>query len=162
MILVSDASVLIDIGYVDGLHILPAIAPVEALDVVLLECDDPRQPGLLDAIRNAGIQEVSVEAEWVAEARVLRNGDLSLADALGFYYAKQRGHTLLATDRPLRERCISEGVEVHGTLWIAQQALAQSLVDPQDICEWLRIWGRVESRLPNGEVQALKAKLGCA
>lgn len=162
MILVSDASVLIDIGYVDALPVLSAIAPVEALDVVLLECEDPRQPGLLDAIRDAGIQEVGVEAEWVAEAVALRKGDLSLADALGFYYAKQRGRTLLATDRPLRERCVSEGVEVHGTLWIAQQALAQSLVDPEDICEWLRVWDRVDSRLPNGEVRALKAQLGCA
>ena len=105
MILVSDARVLIDVGYVGGLEVLSAIAPVEALDVVLLGCEDSRQPDLVDLVREAGVREVAVEADWLERAVALKSADLSLTDALGFYYASQNGHKVLAMDRPLRERC---------------------------------------------------------
>lgn len=39
MILLSDANVLIDLGYVDGLDVLCHLGQVEVLDVVLLECE---------------------------------------------------------------------------------------------------------------------------
>jgi len=56
LILLSDANVLIDLGFVGGLPLLTQIAPTEVLDVVLLECEHERQPGLVQSILDCGIK----------------------------------------------------------------------------------------------------------
>lgn len=161
MILVSDASALVDVGYVGGLEVLSAIAPVGVLDVVLLGCEDSRQPGLIDLVRDVGVTEIVAESDWLERAVALKTADLSITDALSFYYASQNGHKVLATDRPLRERCHAEGVEVHGMPWIAQEAWARSLLERDEACRWLRVWAESDSRLPATEVKALEEKLLC-
>lgn len=161
MILLSDANVLIDLGYVGGIPVLPQIAPTEVLDVVLMECEDERQPVLLDAVRAAGIEVIDTERQWLEEARAFKSAELSVQDRLNLYYAKRFGRVLLATDRPLRERCQHEGVDVHGTLWLVREALGQSLVTSDELCRWLRVWPTVGSRLPPEEVRKLQGLLEC-
>lgn len=161
MILLSDAAVLIDLGYVRGLGVLARLAPTEVLDVVLDECEDARQPQLLDEVRAAGIQVVTTTSAWLEASRALRSAELSLPDRLNIVYAKQHRRVLLATDRPLRRRCELEGVEVHGTLWLVEQVHRSSLVDAAELCRWLDRWPDVGSRLPATELKRLRALLGC-
>lgn len=161
MILLSDASVLIDLGYVEGLELLVQIAPTEVLDVVLLECEDQRQPNLIRAIHEARITVVETQPDWVSAARTYRSADLSRQDTLNLHYAKTYDRVLLATDKPLRERCVREGVEVRGTLWLVAEALEKSLVAPEQLCRWLRLWPTLGSRLPKEEVKRLKNELEC-
>lgn len=61
MILLADANVLIDLWHVKGLHVLTKIAPTEVLDVVLVEVDELRHPGLLTQIDDAGIRVITTE-----------------------------------------------------------------------------------------------------
>lgn len=161
MILLSDASILIDLGYVNGLELLAKIAPTEVLDVVLDECEDERQPGLVGEVRNSGVKVIETEAPWVAEARVYRSADLSTRDRLNLYYAKRFERILLAGDRPLRERCDREGVEVHGSLWLVEQAFAKGFAEAGDLCRWLEVWPTLDRRLPIQGLKRLARLLGC-
>lgn len=161
MILLSDANVLIDLGYVNGLSLLPRLSPTEVLDVVLLECDHDRQPTLVSSIQEAGVTVIPTQASWVGAALTYRSLELSVQDRSNLYYAKTYGRVLLAGNKPLRERCGIEGVEVHGSLWLIEQAFRQSLVEANELCRWLEVWPALGRRLPLLEVQQLTKLLGC-
>lgn len=161
MIRLSDAAVLIDLGYVRGVGVLARLAPTEVLDVVQDECEDARQPRLLDEVRASGIQVVTTTSAWLEASHALRLAELSLPDRRNIVYAKQHRRILLATDRPLRRRCELEGVEVHGTLRLVEQVHRSSLVDEAELCRWPERWPDVGSRLPVTELKRLRAVLGC-
>lgn len=161
MILLSDANVLIDLGYVDGLRLLAQLAPTEVLDVVLLECEHEQQPDLVSAIQDSGVSVITTEASWVGAARAYKAAELSVQDRLNLFYAKTYGRILLAGDMPLRNRCAAEGVEVHGSLWLVEQAFVGSLVAPIELCRWLEVWPTLGRRLPEAELRQLAQRLGC-
>lgn len=161
MILLSDANVLIDLGYVNGLDILCKLGEVEVLDVVLQECDHPKQPDLVASILGCGIQEIKTEHAWIQPAQKYRKGKLSLPDSLNFYYAKFFNRHLLTNEKPLRELCKQESVVVNGTLWFIEECWKNQLSSQTDLCEWLRVLPTLERRLPKKEIQLLKQKLGC-
>jgi hypothetical protein len=161
LILLSDANVLIDLGYVQGLSLLTQLAPTEVLDVVLLECEDERQPEIVEAVRAADITVVETEAAWISAARVYRTPELSTEDVLNLYYAKIFGRVLLAGDKPLRDQCEIRGVEVHGSIWLVEEALTRNLVAPDELCRWLKVWPSLGRRLPAPEIKRLRGLLGC-
>lgn len=161
MILLSDANVLIDLGYVDGLSVLMQLGTVEVLDVVFDECCHPSQPELPGEITVAGIDKITVTKEWALLARPYQTGPLSFQDALCLYYAKTYQRLLLTNERPLRRRCEEQQVPVHGTLWIIQSVYEQGLVNTATLCEWLSILNRQNRRLPKPEVAVMKSLLGC-
>lgn len=161
MILLSDANVLIDLGYVDGLPVLTQLGTVEVLDVVFDECCHPRQPDLPEAISAAGIQKVTVIKEWTLLAQAYRTGPLSPQDALYLYYVKTYQRLLLTNEKPLRRSCQEQQVPVHGTLWVIQSVYERQLLDAANLCEWLSILKRHNRRLPKTEVSALQQLLGC-
>jgi len=169
LILLSDANVLIDLGYVDGLSVLRQLGTVEVLDVVFDECCHPRQPDLPEAILRwrgsanaaAGIQTVIVTQEWAFLARSYQQGALSFQDALCLYYAKTYQRLLLTNEKPLRNFCQEQQVPVHGTLWVIQSVYERQLLDAAILCEWLAILSRHNRRLPKAEVSVLRQLLGC-
>ncbi len=161
MILLSDANVLIDLAYVSGIDVLPRIAATEVLDVVLDECVDDRQPDIAREIQLAGIKVVKAEASWRTESSRFRSAALSVVDTLNLYYAHSRGRILLGADKALRTRAEREGVEVHGSLWVVEEALSRGLRSAADLCDWLARWSTIGSRLPAPEVGRLRLLLGC-
>lgn len=119
------------------------------------------QPELVAAVRGSGVTVVPTQATWVNAARAYRSAELSGQDRLNLYYAKTYGRTLLAGDKPLRDRCGVEGVEVHGSLWLVEQAFGQSLIPAGELCRWLGVWPSLGRRLPVPELRRLSALLGC-
>lgn len=162
LILLSDANVLIDLGYVHGLDLLVRLAPTEVLDLVLDECEHPSQPGLVSTVEEAGVTVVTTQASWVAAATAYKSGELSVRDRLNLHYAKTYQRVLLAGDLPLRERCSKEGVEVHGSLWLVEQAFTLGLVTAKELCQWVNVWPTLGRRLPAGELRRLARLLGCS
>jgi hypothetical protein len=74
-------------------------------------------------------------------------------------YAWENGHTVLAGDRPLRERCVEEGVAVRGSIWIVEEAHRQRLLEAAELMRWLSIWPTVGRRLPAEELKRLRQLL---
>lgn len=161
MILLSEANMLIDLGYVEGLELLVQLAPTEVLDVVLDECEHPSQPGLVSAVEEAGVTVVATQARWVTAATAYKVGELSIRDRLNLYYAKTYQRVLLAGDLPLRERCSKEGVEVHGSLWLVEQAFTLGLFTAQELCRWTKVWPTLGRRFPPRELRRLETVMGC-
>ncbi len=161
MILVTDANILITLFDVDGVSVLPLIAPTEVLDVVLGECEHESQPGLREAVVAAGIGIVASEMAWVSPARQMMNGKLSFPDALCLFYAKNQGRVLLSGDKPLRSRCEDEGVECRGAIWVVQEIYDRGLLLPEELCRWIKTWPLMERRLPRAELERLGAYLDC-
>jgi len=161
VILLSDANVLIDLGYVGGLSILPRISATEVLDVVLQECEHESQPGLIDEVRNSGIVVVTSDLTWLEPARAFRTPALSAEDTLNLYYAKTHGRILLAGDKPLRESCQREGIDVRGSIWLVEEAFSRGLLPATELCRWLHVWPSLGRRFPKIELQRLAELLGC-
>lgn len=161
MILLSDANVLIDLGYVDGLDVLCHLGQVEVLDVVLQECDHPSQPDLVKTILQIGIQEIQTQRAWVSQAQMYRTGRLSLPDVLNLYYAKAFSRCLLTNEKLLREQCQQQDVTVHGTLWVIQESARRRLRTKAQLCDWLKVLPTLDRRLPSQQINRLRTELGC-
>ncbi len=161
MILVTDANILITLFDVDGVSVLPQISPTEVLDVVLGECEHESQPGLREAVIDAGIDIISSDVAWAPSAKRMMNGKLSFPDALCLFYAKNQGRVLLSGDRPLRNRCEVEGVEYRGAIWVVQEVYERGLLPPEELCRWIKTWPLMERRLPKAELDRLKESLNC-
>lgn len=156
MILLADTSILIDLEHVGGIAVLPRIAPCEILDVVLAECEHASQPELVQNIKQAGITVVETSFDLASRASVSRWGGVSTIDMMTLCHAKECGRTVLAGDRPLRERCKAEGVEFRGSIWIVEEAHNNGLVAAVELLRWLSVWPTVGRRLPQEEIVRLR------
>jgi predicted nucleic acid-binding protein len=161
LILIADASILIDLAVVGRVNVLPAIARTEVLDVVLEECDHPSQPTLRNDIVESGITVVESAVSWVGAAQPFRKPALSMPDALNLFYAHTRSRVLMAGDRALRQAAQEVKVEVHGTIWLVEQLASRGLVDSIELCAWLHQWPSSGRRLPARELGRLRRELGC-
>jgi len=158
LILVVDTSTLLDMESVGGLALLTKLArSVRVLDVVLNECGVE----LAGKIRAAGYREIAVSPNWVLPAIGLKTAALSVTDALVLYYAKENKAILIASDGPLRKQAERQGVEVHGAIWVAEQALDRGLISPEELCAWLDGWMVSGRRLPQREIDRLRKTLAC-
>ena len=162
MILISDASILIDLGFVDGIDILPKLGECEVLDLVLMECEHPSQPTLVQTVKDSGISVIPVSQALLFEAAFLQEKFLSVQDKLTLCYASHRNGIVLAGDRPLREKCQESGIEYRGAIWIIEEAHRQGLVHPIELCRWISVWPTVGRRLPKAELERLRHMLKCA
>lgn len=149
MILVSDANVLIDLGYVDGLQALTQLGEVEILDVVFDECCHPSQPELHREIAAVGIRKITVLSQWAQLARPYQTGLLSFQDALCLYYAKTYQRILLTNEAPLRRYCEEQKVPVHDIHWIIHSVYEQQLVSSSILWQWRSILNHDNRRLSN-------------
>jgi hypothetical protein len=154
-----DANVLIDLGFVQGLDILPKLDDSEVLDVVLLECEEP--VGLPNQVITAGIREIESQVEWKIKAQPFKTGRLSNQDILNFYYAKTFHRILLTNEKPLRNLCEREGVAFHGLLWVVERAYRLQLEPSDRLCSWLQKLEQIGSRFPTRQLADLRQFLQC-
>ncbi|MHA0036620.1 hypothetical protein [Deinococcus sp. PESE-13] len=163
MILLSDANVLMDLGYVGGLSLLPQLGRTEVLSTVLLECGHSNQPGLIEQIEAVGIVTVEATRPLVEAADLYGRVDevLSLQDRQCLIYARDEGRILLTGDRFLREAAQREQVAFHGSVWLVEEAHRLNLVPPFELCRWLSEWPLRSRRLPKAELERLRALLAC-
>ena len=161
MILLSDANVVMDLGYVGGLRLLPLLGQCEVLSTVLLECEHEAQPGLVDQIIAAGIVSVEVGRPLIEAAMNHPNEIISLQDRQCLIYAQEQGRVLLTGDRFLRDAADAGGVEYHGSVWLVEQAMALGEFDSDELCGWLEMWPLRQRRLPKSELLRIRSLLNC-
>jgi len=159
LILLADASILIDLEYVGGIEVLPQLAPCEVLDVVLAECEHGHQPELVEKIIRSGITVVETTFKLAERATAMRRRGVSTNDMMTVCYALEHDRVVLAGDRPLRERCEEEGVEFRGSIWIVEEAYRHGLVAAVELLRWLSVWPTVGRRLPQEEIEKLRQML---
>jgi predicted nucleic acid-binding protein len=159
LILLADANVVIDLYLVEGLPLVAEIASAEILDYVLEEVDSLEQPGIREKVMESSISVVRAEQEWIKH--VTEKG-LSMQDKLNLHYVRQNHRVMLTGEKRMRNICSAEGIEVHGTLWLIDQAKERELRSLKDICRWLDRLSQPDRFLPDDEIQKRREAFGCS
>ena len=152
LLLISDANILIDIE--DG-NLTPVIfrLPYEiAVPDILFELElRERHSHLLEA----GLKVRSLTAESVKKTESLnfKYSRPSMMDHSALALAMQEKCPLLTGDKDLRVAAKSEGVEVHGTVWIIEELLNQKLIKQAQARGSFDTMKAKGSRLPWGDVE---------
>lgn len=160
MILLADANPLVHLAAVNGVWVLPGIAPTEMLEPIFHECRHPSQPSLCPDILAAGISVLPVSQTLLEQSGRMRTADVGRYDVLNLYYAEEKGRVLLTNDRPLRAAAVQRGIVVRGTLWIIEEAAMQGLIDNPEAERWILALSQPKFRLPADELGRLRERLG--
>jgi predicted nucleic acid-binding protein len=161
LLLVSDTNILLD--WEDGgrLEVLFALGATLAVPDVLWvdELADRAE-----RLRALGLQARSLGPEGIhrAEALARVHRKPGRIDLLALALAAQEGCPLLTGDRDLRAAATAEGVAVHGTLWLAEQAMAAGALRPMELREVYQRMRQAGRRLPWREVDAQLRRMGVA
>lgn len=151
--LVSDTSVIIDLDRGDLLELAFGLDKDLVVPDLLFARELDREFG--DRLRGLGIVVEPLDSGEVIAAMHQRRSDprLSIADAFAFALAHNRRWTLLTGDGVLRAVAQSEGVEVHGVLWLIDRIEEGQLCDPSVLHDGLsNLASHPRCRLPRNEV----------
>ncbi len=84
---------------------------------------------------------------------------LSIADSSVLELALRKNVTVLSSDGSLRKICQSNGLEVHGFLWIIEQIYNEGLCSNEEGVNHLVNYSKVNSRAPKSEIEKLIQRL---
>lgn len=150
--LIGDANVLIDFARGELLGALFKLSSTLAVPDLVFEDELRAQhPHLIDrglVLVELGSTTIDRVMELSATYRKTSRLDLFALAA-----AEQEDAVLLTGDKHLRKAAEAEGIEVHGTLWLADQLISEGLISVDRLTEAytrMRACGR---RLPWTEVQ---------
>ncbi|MCB9540305.1 MAG: DUF3368 domain-containing protein [Myxococcales bacterium] len=157
-LLVSDANIFID--FEDGglLDVLFGLDETIGVPDLLFEDELRAQHwGLLDR----GLVLIELSAETVERVTLLatRYRHPSRLDLAALAAAQQEMCALLTGDRHLRRAAEREGVEVHGTLWLAERLVVRGLLSVSQLSAAYRQMRARGRRLPWDEVGRQLARL---
>jgi predicted nucleic acid-binding protein len=158
VILVADTSVLVDLergGLLQAVFVtgLTFVVPDLLYDRELADRNGPY-------LQTLGLGVVELTPSETLLAQELKNSGtgLSLPDCFALACAKRAGHSLSTGDQGLRKAAESQGIEVHGVLWLLD-LLADSGVDMGALVQGLLvIRDHPKCRLPKEEVAERLAK----
>lgn len=156
-LLISDTNVLIDLEESSLIAFLFRLPFEIAVSDMLFDLELRDKYGYL---LEDGLKIISLTAESIQNIEILmtKSSKPSIIDYSALSLALQEGCPLLTGDRDLRNAAKSEGVEVHGTLWLVEQMIHSELIDQKqakNCFESMKIRGR---RLPWSEVDILLKK----
>jgi predicted nucleic acid-binding protein len=148
---VTDTNVWIDLdtaGLTDLVFRLPF--SLQAPDVIVAELERPEGATLV----GRGLQVRELTGSQVMEVARLASRYLrpSRSDLFALVLARSQGATLLTGDRHLRSAAESEGVKVHGTLWLIDRMVESDLLERREAIVKLLLMVQAGRRLPAEEV----------
>ncbi len=160
-IAINDANILIDLvktGLFEASLKLPIV--YHTTSIIFEELYSHQQ-----ALFNISIQqerykiiEISLEEMGEIEALVPLDVSLSIQDWSAYYFAKKWNCLLLTGDNRLRNRAVSDGIKVHGVLWILDELLANGCINRSEAHQLLQQLMSINKRLPQKDcVERLKA-----
>lgn len=149
--LVSDANIWIDLhngGILEHAFRLGAVWQTPDLvlaELVTPDSDHPVELGL----EVVELSPVQVTRIWHLARRYPRP---STRDIAALVLASWTGQVLITGDGHLRDAAATEGVEVHGLLWLLDQMVAHAVVHSELAASALRAMVAAGARLPSQEV----------
>lgn len=159
IIVVSDTNIFIDLVKLDLLgdfFLLPW--EVHTTDFVISELTDPEQNAAVTAFikrKRLTVGKLSVEeVSDVVDRSNETGGRISITDFSVCHYAKKNGYTLLTGDRNLRKVAISEGISVHGILFLFDELVTHAILPPKLAVEIITKLKGINTWLPFDEVDS--------
>lgn len=157
LLLISDTNVLIDVEDGNLAHHIFRLPYEIAVPDILFESELRKQHSHLLQV---GLKVISLTPEFVEKTEILsaKYPRPSTMDRLALALAIQEQCPLLTGDRDLRAAAISEGIEVHGTLWIVEELLKIKIIEQAQAKNSFDSMKTKGSRLPWSEVEKLLNK----
>lgn len=162
IIVVSDTNVFIDlisVGLQEQFFLLPA--EIHTTDMVVFEVTREGQTEIMTDLIDKGFLKVKTHTPeemlpfFLAEHRKY---NLSPADYSVLTYSKNNGYVLLTGDGKLRKAALSEGVEVHGSIYVISQMVEHHILSELQAAEILETLKNNNQRLPKGQLDFLIKK----
>ena len=159
IIVVSDTNIFIDLVRLDLLGDFFSLPwEVHTTDFVISELSDPKQNAAVSAFikRNRLIVgKLSIEEVGeIVDRSHNTGGRISITDFSVCHYAKKNGYTLLTGDRNLRKIAISEGITVHGILFLFDELVAHKILPTELAAEIITKLKGFNTWLPFDEVDS--------
>lgn len=150
-LLISDANILIDMevgGLIDDMFRLPYIFGTPNM---LYEQELARYHAHLP---EKGLQLMELEAEGIGRMVTLgqKYSGVSSNDLAALSLAQQETVPLLTGDGKLRQVCLEENVELHGTVWLVGEMLSAKLISAKQARIAYDLMEADGSRLPRNEI----------
>lgn len=158
-IVVNDTNVFIDlyeVGLLDEFFSLPW--EIYTTDFVMLELKREGQHETIARYKaDKRLIVPIIEAKELLEIgniyqQYVNRTNLSLTDCSVWYYAKMNNYILLTGDRKLRAVSISDGVEVHGVIYVFDSLVGLGIISPQVAVGKLQQLYSINPRLPKEEI----------
>lgn len=156
---VIDLNVIIDLHYGDILEkLFESTFEVETTDLVLSKLTNPEA----DEVVKRGLQVTTLEEKVMLETIRLVDANrprISVDDASTLALALHKDVILLTGEKNLRNIAASMAKEVHGTLWVIEKMVEQSVLEPATAIVALEKMLASSRRLPSDEVEKLIKRL---
>ena len=149
---ISDTNIWIDLqnaGLLDKLFNLPFL--ISCTDFVLNELTGFDHQHLIDM--GLVIEALDEQATASLIGLMRSHNNSSVADVSCFQLASETGRPLLTGDRRLRIQAQSNGLQVHGVLWLLDQMLAHQVITAHEAGVGLQNMLACGARLPAEEVR---------
>lgn len=153
LIYISDTNIWIDFrnaGLLEALFQLPFA--LCSTDFVVAELEDFD----LDRLVDHGLIVTAMSDSQIRELGKLtrEHNNSSLADVSCYLLARQTGNPLLTGDGRLRKQAMSDGLRVHGALWLLDQLVSEEIIERIRAHEALTAMLVANARLPRSECDA--------
>lgn len=159
-IVVNDANIFIDlhdVGLLEMFFLLPW--EVHTTDFVMFELLKEGQKDTIAAyesnghlyVATFGFQEII--KIYTLHNKIIDKPDLSLADCLAWYYAKQNNYTILTGDCRLHNSALNKGVEVRDILFVFDELVSNGILSAKLAAEKLTLLKSVNPRLSDSEIE---------
>jgi len=149
---ISDTNIWIDFrnaGLLDALFSLPF--KLCCTDFVLDELKDFDTLQLLE--QGLVVETLDGPATSALFALMQAHNNSSLADVSCYQLAQQTKHPLLTGDGRLRKQAQTDGLQVHGALWLLDQLVVHQTITAKEAAKGLQSMLDAGSRLPEAECQ---------
>ncbi len=159
-IVVNDANIFIDlhnVGLLEMFFLLPW--EVHTTDFIMFELLKGGQKDTIATYESNGHLSIATfEFQEIIKIYNLNNKiidktNLSLADCLAWYYAKQNNYPLLTGDCKLHNSALNKDVEVHDILFVFDELVSNGILSPRLAAEKLTLLKSVNPRLPDNEIE---------
>lgn len=154
---ISDTNIWIDFrnaGLLDALFSLPF--KLCCTDFVLDELQDVDAKHLL--ARGLVVETLDAAATAALFNLMQAHNNSSLADVSCYQLAHQTKHPLLTGDGRLRKQVKTDGLQVHGALWLLDQLVEHQTIKTKEAAKGLQSMMDAGSRLPDDECQSRLAQ----
>ena len=149
---ISDTNIWIDFrnaGLLDALFSLPF--KLYCTDFVLNELKDFDTQHLL--ARGLVVESLDAVATAALFHLMQAHNNSSLADVSCYQLAHQTKHPLLTSDGRLRKQAKTDGLKVHGALWLLDQLVAHKTIKTKEAAKGLQSMLTSGARLPEADCQ---------
>ncbi|MEM6963930.1 MAG: hypothetical protein AAF573_04125 [Bacteroidota bacterium] len=155
---INDANILIDffkIGLLEEL--LTLNLEMHTTDLVVNEVTRiPSQKVEIEKLIGEGkllVNSFNIDDLQIIISRSQNNGGVSIQDCSIWYWAEINSAILLTGEKKLRKLAQSNGVEVHGSLWLLDELLIQNILNKMEACQAVKRLVETNNRLPKDECQ---------